>query len=78
MITSSSHRNSEEKSALEYLGSNLNSSFTISFQIGGKWALTAAHCVIDEVTYQPYNAALLSIVLGLIDKGNLWRSRRAK
>ena len=25
MITSSSHRNSEEKSALEYLGSNLNS-----------------------------------------------------
>ena len=48
------------------------------FQIGGKWALTAAHCVFDEITDQPYNAAILSIVLGLLNKSSFRRSTYAK
>ena len=48
------------------------------FQIGGKWALTAAHCVFDDVTDQPHKAAMLSILLGLPNKRSFKRSNHAK
>ena len=36
--------------------------------IGGKWAVTAAHCVYNKATNRALKATMLSIVLGLLDK----------
>ena len=38
------------------------------FQIGGKWAVTAAHCVFNKETNRALEPGLLSILLGLVDK----------
>ena len=43
----------------------------IPAQIGSQWAVTAAHCVIDGDTYIPYEAAMLRILLGALDKRDI-------
>ena len=48
------------------------------FQIGGKWAVTAAHCVHDKSTGQLLEASLLQIILGLLDKTKTETSQTAK
>ena len=39
-----------------------------ALQIGGKWAVTAAHCVFNKETNRALEPGLLSILLGLVDK----------
>ena len=45
-----------------------NPSNGLFLQIGGRWAVTAAHCVYDKETNTALEPGMLSIILGLPDK----------